>query len=303
MSSHYDLEDWKRAVRDYTKQYVASLKHPEIQDIVDYILLPGGSLHRSALVYSLMSDCGASKADGCQWACGLEMLHSSTLIHDDLPAIDNDDMRRGKASTHIVFGEAKAILIGDFLFSEGIRLISRYTLVGSDKTVELVERTTDMFSRVCVGQIIDVSASAQDLESLLSMYELKTGALFSVASMMGVLLGLFNEGSQAESKPEIISCAAEFGNIFGVAFQLRDDFRDSAAVKGRGQGSDLRNNKLTSANIGELKEQILVTVSKRLYGALVRLEGCCNAHSFSRTRDLIEEMFPWLAMPQVRRRS
>ena len=208
-----------------------------------YSLLAGGKRIRAMLVLEFYRICGKDPEDALDVACAIEMLHAYSLIHDDLPCMDNDDLRRGKPTNHIVFGECVATLAGDVLQAEAFGTILRSSLP-DDARLRCATHLANAvgFDGMCGGQYLDMigegkKLTAQQLDEINSR---KTGALLIAACMMGV--------SAARGTPEQEEIAAQFGAAIGMAFQIRDDMLDvlsSEAELGKPIGSDREENKNT----------------------------------------------------------
>ena len=206
-----------------------------------YSLLAGGKRIRAMLVLEFCRICGKDPEDALDVACAIEMLHAYSLIHDDLPCMDNDDLRRGKPTNHIVFGECVATLAGDVLQAEAFGTILRSSLP-DDARLRCATHLANAvgFDGMCGGQYLDMigegkKLTAQQLDEINSR---KTGALLIAACMMGV--------SAARGTPEQEEIAAQFGAAIGMAFQIRDDMLDvlsSEAELGKPIGSDREENK------------------------------------------------------------
>lgn len=195
------------------------------------------------------------EAVGGQWetaltsACALEMVHSYSLIHDDLPCMDDDDLRRGKPTNHLVFGEAIALLAGDALLTQAVEVMLTKAPLGLEEVY--VEALKELITAVNTagmigGQVLDLEAEGQrlDLEGLREIHKMKTGALIRAALRMG---GIIGQGSKEE-----IRALSRYGESLGLAFQITDDLLDLSAdpmVLGKAVGSDLKNQKATYASI------------------------------------------------------
>lgn len=178
-------------------------------------------------------------------AAALEMIHTYSLIHDDLPAMDNDDLRRGKPTNHKIYGEAIAILAGDGLLNEAMNLLFDYCLANPQKRIIEACRVVSMASGVegmIGGQVVDIISEGKNIseEQLCYMHSRKTGALIKGAIISGAILG------EAEEKDIKLLC--EFGEKLGLAFQIKDDILDvigDVKVLGKKVNSDEDNNKTT----------------------------------------------------------
>ena len=208
-----------------------------------YSLMAGGKRIRPVLTLEFSRLSGGSIEKTLPAACAIEMIHTYSLIHDDLPCMDNDALRRGKPTNHIVFGESTATLAGDALQSQAFSAIMHSEL--SDKAkVKCAEILADAagYRGMCQGQYLDIEAEGRRLTAaeLDEVNAHKTGALLSAACMIGVAAA---EGSEAQLKTARI-----FGRKLGLAFQIRDDVLDvisSSDVLGKPVGSDAKEEKNT----------------------------------------------------------
>ena len=208
-----------------------------------YSLMAGGKRIRPVLTLEFSRLSGGSIEKTLPAACAIEMIHTYSLIHDDLPCMDNDDLRRGKPTNHIVFGESTATLAGDALQSQAFSAIMHSEL--SDKAkVKCAAILADAagYRGMCQGQYLDIEAEGRRLTAaeLDEVNAHKTGALLSAACMIGVAAA---EGSEAQLKTARI-----FGRKLGLAFQIRDDVLDvisSSDVLGKPVGSDAKEEKNT----------------------------------------------------------
>jgi len=212
-----------------------------------YSAMAGGKRLRPGLVLEFCRVCGGDLEAALPFACALEMIHTYSLIHDDLPCMDNDDFRRGKPTNHKVYGEATAVLAGDGLLNlafetasdpANTKLVSAETQV---KAIRMLSRASGMDGMIG-GQILDMQAeeTSISLEQLKTLQELKTGALISVAAQLGCLIG----GATAEQT----QAAATYAACIGLAFQIQDDILDiegDAETFGKPIGSDAENHKST----------------------------------------------------------
>jgi geranylgeranyl diphosphate synthase type II len=188
------------------------------------------------------------KGDGLlPFACALEMIHTYSLIHDDLPAMDNDDYRRGKPTSHKVFGEAVAILAGDALLTDAFRIIAGRTPTGvvpAEKLIQVIQEVAlaaGWFGMVG-GQVVDIESEgkAPDERTLHFIHTRKTGALITVSLRAGALLGGADD--------DALDALTEYGRHVGLAFQIADDILNvegDAKALGKGTGSDRSRGKLT----------------------------------------------------------
>ena len=212
-----------------------------------YAVLNGGKRLRPILVYLVGESYGATLNDLNAPAAAIEMIHSFSLVHDDLPAMDNDDLRRGKPTCHKFFDEATAILAGDSLMILALQILTEQ-IISPQKSLEMIKIITSASGAkgMAGGQDIDIQATNKKLtlEQLEEMYLLKTGALLSASIKLGAVA--------ADAPEEDVKNLEVFARILGLAFQIRDDLLDieSTADKiGKNTGRDLENHKLTYPQI------------------------------------------------------
>ena len=223
---------------------------------MEYSLSAGGKRIRPFLVLEFAKLCGGSEKNAIPFACAVEMIHTYSLIHDDLPCMDNDDLRRGKPTNHKVFGEAAALLGGDGL------LTLAFETALSEKAVSLNGYEKCAKAALCLaqyagavgmigGQIIDLESENKQipLETLQTMDEKKTGALIAAACVMGCI--------SAGATPEQIQAAKEYAMNIGITFQIVDDMLDvtsDTTTLGKTVGSDIENHKSTYVSLLGLEE-------------------------------------------------
>ena len=225
----------------------AAAKPATIHKAMRYSLFAGGKRMRPALCLAAAVACGGREADALPLACAVECIHTYSLIHDDLPAMDDDDYRRGRLTNHKVFGEAVAILAGDALLTDAFRLVAENAArVAKDATlvrdviVEVVEAAS---TRGMVGgQVVDIESEGKSVtpETLEYIHLHKTAALIRASLRVGAMLG----GGRADQ----LALIGEAGRSLGLAFQIVDDILDvegTLAELGKSAGSDERKGKAT----------------------------------------------------------
>ena len=243
-----------------------SLLQSELFRAMRYSLLAGGKRLRPILVLEFCGLCGGDQEAALPFACAVEMIHTYSLIHDDLPCMDNDAMRRGKPSNHMVFGEAQALLAGDSLLTMAFQ-----TMLSPDSISAVgPQRAAAAAGELAVaagpygmagGQAIDLMCEGKSvpMETLQKMDENKTGALIRASAKMGCLL--------AGAEPDKISAADRYAAALGFAFQIVDDILDvegDSAVLGKPAGSDAENGKSTYVSL------LGMASAKRAAGELTR---------------------------------
>ena len=226
---------------------------PQIYEAMRYSLFAGGKRLRPIL---LMAAADAAGQDGRAFinvACGLEMIHTYSLIHDDLPVMDDDDFRRGKLTNHKVFGDGVAVLAGDGLLTEAFGVMLTQPKVEPNTLIKVVrEIATAAGARGMVGgQTVDLLSEGKtiDGDTLNFMHQAKTGALFTAAIRAGAMLANVSE--------KRLIALTEYARQFGLAFQITDDILDVTGVQeklGKPLGSDVKNNKVTYVSLYSLDE-------------------------------------------------
>ena len=215
-----------------------------VADAMDYSLEAGGKRIRPVLVLAFCHMCGGDYRKAAAPAAAIEMIHTFSLIHDDLPCMDNDDFRRGKPSCHKKFGEACAVLAGDALAIRPFQVIAESELNDSMKIKLIAELACSSGAEGMIGgQIIDMEneqRSTVNGENLRMMYALKTGRLIKTSCVMGCIA--------AEASDEQVKNAEEYAHCLGLAFQIIDDILDAQSTAeelGKSVGSDARDGKTT----------------------------------------------------------
>ena len=246
--------DFKEQLRQYEATVNSALEavladyHPSdrqsiIYDAMRYSLMAGGKRLRPILTLEFCKMFGGSMEAAMPFACAVECIHTYSLIHDDLPCMDNDDCRRGRPSCHKQFGEANALLAGDGLLTLAFGLLASAPASAQIRTeaVTVLSEYAGVAGMVG-GQVIDLSYEDKPLteEILRQMYSLKTSALFAAACKLGALAG----GAGREA----VEQAAGYAHAMGLAFQITDDILDvtgTQEILGKPVGSDQDNNKTT----------------------------------------------------------
>jgi len=226
------------------------------QDVVveamKYSLLNGGKRLRPVFCLEFAKMCSCDRKDALDFACAVEYIHTYSLIHDDLPCMDDDDYRRGKPSCHKKFGEATALLAGDGLLTQAFQIIGDCDLSDSKKVLatRLLAQNSGVLGMIG-GQVIDLKYESEtpDLKQLLSVHRLKTGALISAACLLGCIA--------AGADNDKISAASRFAYNLGIAFQIKDDILDvvgNSEILGKPVGSDAENEKTTYVTLEGLEK-------------------------------------------------
>ncbi|ORT50497.1 geranyl transferase [Vibrio sp. qd031] len=226
-------------------------QHPfadhQLLKAMQYALLLGGKRIRPFLVYAVGEMLGTKPEDLDTPACAIECIHAYSLVHDDLPAMDDDELRRGKATCHIEFDEATAILAGDALQTLAFSVLADGDLAPSAQPfrINMISELAKASGAagMCVGQAMDLEAEnrAVDIAHLQAIHQHKTGALIECAVTLGAL-------ASGEKGQQILPALSEYSNKLGLAFQVQDDILDvisDTETLGKPQGSDLELNKST----------------------------------------------------------
>ena len=242
------FEDRSREYREYIEKYLKdfySQFHGEPQkilyDAMEYSLLAGGKRLRPMFVFDFCRMCGGDWKKAVPFAAAVEMIHTYSLIHDDLPAMDNDDYRRGRLTNHKVFGEPMAILAGDALLTDAFAVATMTELPNPANigfVVALLSECAGSLGMVG-GQVLDILSENRELneKEVIDIQSRKTGRLINAACVLGVIAA---GGSGAQ-----IEAAARFAGNLGLAFQIRDDMLDVIGTQeemGKGVGTDEKKN-------------------------------------------------------------
>lgn len=212
-------------------------------DAMRYSLNAGGKRLRPVLVLAFCRACGGDVQSALPVACAIEMVHTYSLIHDDLPCMDNDDLRRGKPTNHVIYGECTATLAGDALQAEAFRTILSSSLP-AEVRAECARLLSDAagIEGICGGQQLDMEGENKTLTraELLEIHKRKTASMLVAACRMGIACG---QGSAAQ-----IDAANRYAEAMGLAFQIRDDMLDQISTEeelGKPIGSDEQEQKTT----------------------------------------------------------
>ncbi|HIY81998.1 MAG TPA: polyprenyl synthetase family protein [Firmicutes bacterium] len=229
-------------------RYVSTQRcnNDHVLEAMRYSVLGGGKRIRALLVLNFNRILGGAANDAMEFAAAIEVMHAYSLIHDDLPCMDDDDLRRGKPSCHVAFGEAIALLAGDALQTLAFETLARNTSLEPAQVLQAVrELAAAAGSRGMVGgQTVDIEGTAQTVEQLTGMCMMKTGALIKCAVRLGCLSVGADEASMAQ--------ADIYADAIGLAFQIRDDILDvigSTEELGKPVGSDAEQQKATFATV------------------------------------------------------
>lgn len=239
-----NLEEQSRQYREYIESYLRDFYarfHQEPQkslfEAMEYSLLAGGKRLRPILVFDFCRMCGRDWKEAAPFAAAMEMIHTYSLIHDDLPCMDNDDFRRGLPTNHKVYGEGLAVLAGDGLLTDAFLSASQEKLSKPEAMATAIGLLAECAGSLGMvgGQVLDIMSQERALteQEVLDIQSRKTGGLISAACGLGVLAG---GGSEARFKS-----ACRFAAALGLAFQIRDDMLDvigTQAELGKATGVD-----------------------------------------------------------------
>ena len=238
------------------KKELQELSYPEtIAKGMEYAILNGGKRLRPFLLFATLELLNQNIEKGVKSAIALEMIHSYSLVHDDLPALDNDDYRRGKLTTHKVFGEAEGILIGDSLLTYAFYILSQKNLkfLSSEQIVNIISKTSEYagINGMIGGQMIDIESENKkiDLETLKYIHSHKTGKLIKLPIEIACIIA-----NVEKDKKEVLE---KYANLIGLAFQVKDDILDVEGTfeeLGKPVGSDVDLHKATYPSILGMEE-------------------------------------------------
>lgn len=246
----------------------------QLSEAMSYAVLGAGKRIRPILCYAAAQVAGEVTSDTDRAACAVELIHAYSLIHDDLPAMDDDNLRRGKPACHIAFGEATAILAGDALQTLAFEQLTAMTDVSADVALALVKTLAQAAGArgMVDGQAIDIAAANTELtlQQLEHMHRRKTGDMIAASVKMGAMT--------THCEPSVLVALRVYADALGLAFQIKDDILDiesATAVIGKPQGADQRLNKPTyGALLGIVgARQKLQQLHAESLAALTALDG------------------------------
>lgn len=247
MEYERQYEQYRLAVEEHLNGlFTGSAAYGRLYEAMRYSVLAGGKRIRPVLTLEFARLGGADWRTALPYACALELVHNYSLIHDDLPCMDDDDLRRGKPTNHKVYGETLAVLAGDALQPEAFRLMAEAPCLSAENRLEAV-RT---LSRACgadgmvAGQVLDTVYDVRDEAGLTTLNRLKTGVMISAAAELGCIV--------AEMPASMRAQALVYADAIGRGFQIRDDMLDvegDQAVFGKPIGSDAEEGKVTFVDV------------------------------------------------------
>jgi geranylgeranyl diphosphate synthase, type II len=260
---HY-LESQSELIETHLNQLVPERHGPyqKLYESARYALLGGGKRLRPILTLTTTKALGSNPSTALTAACALEMIHSYSLIHDDLPCMDNDDYRRGKLTVHKKYSEGHAVLTGDFLLTYAFETLAKDPHLTPEKKVKLISILARQSGSegMIGGQVMDIASEGQhiSLDALRLLHRNKTGALITAAIEFG--------GIMADANEHHLECLKYFGDHIGLAFQIVDDILDvtsSEAKHGKKVASDVINDKTTFVSLMGIEHS--QTYAKDLY--------------------------------------
>ena len=246
------LEEYIKKIEDRLYDIFPSdtLPQGELIKAAEYSLSAGGKRIRPVLALVFCEMCGGDADKALDAACALEYMHTFSLIHDDMPCMDNDDLRRGKPSCHKAFGETTALLAGDVLAILPFERIASSKTISPLAAVKCIRALSNLcgMEGMAGGQQIDTAMAGEELsgELLLSMYSMKTSALIKAACLCGVYC------AESPDEERYVRYASEYAENLGLAFQITDDILDvtgSTEELGKRTGNDAENDKHTYVRI------------------------------------------------------
>ena len=232
------LAEYKAYIEAYLQNWYARFAdepQKRLFDAMQYSLLAGGKRLRPVLAFEFCRMCGSDWRKAAPYAAAIEMIHTYSLIHDDLPSMDNDDFRRGRPTNHKVYGEAMAILAGDALLTDAFCVAST---AGNTEGIAVLAECAGSLGMVG-GQVLDIMSEERVLteQEVIDIQSRKTGALINAACVCGVIA--------AGGSEEQVAAAGTFAGALGMAFQIRDDMLDVIGTQeemGKGVGTDAAKN-------------------------------------------------------------
>lgn len=276
MSSNINMQYYIDLIDDHLDKYIKVQNPINIFDSMRYSVLAGGKRLRPVMCLETCRVLGGNIEDVLPTACAIEMLHAQSLIHDDLPCMDNDDFRRGKPTNHKVYGEAIAVLAGDALLTFAPQLIIQKGDLSAEVKLKLVEEYCIAAGAygLIAGQVVDIESEGKEIsaETLEFIHTHKTADLFKLSLKSGAIIAGAND--------EVISAMDEIGQKLGFAFQICDDILDETSTfeqLGKTLGKDKDANKPTFTAIYGLdraREEVICLLDSA-YGIMSK----CNIES------------------------
>ena len=274
-------------LEEYFREYSVNSSYSSvIWDAMKYTTLLDGKRLRAIMTLEIARVLGVDINVAMPCACAMEIMHAYSLIHDDLPCMDNDDLRRGKPTNHKVFGEAVALLAGDALIPFGAQIIIDKTNISKDIILDIVSDYLLCAGAkgIIAGQVADIQAENKqiDFDNLKYIHKYKTGALFKCSLISGAKL--------AKVERDVLLKIEQFADDFGILFQVYDDIIDctlSTAELGKTAGKDEKNNKLTYVSAFGLDK------AKEIFYSLID-KNCAILNELNINSDIFAQIYKLL---------
>ena len=269
-----------------------SVSPTKLHAAIRWSVFAGGKRFRPALLLAVGETFGATSESLIGAACALEMIHTYSLVHDDLPSMDNDDLRRGRPTCHVRFGEATAILAGDALLTMAFKTIAEDDKLPATKRVRLISeiaRAAGTPEGMVAGQAYDLEAEARPVAAaeLETIHRLKTGALITAAARCGAII--------AEASPAELAAVTDYARQLGLLFQITDDLLDVTATAetiGKTPGKDARSRKATYPALHGIE-------ATRNYLASTHAAACDPLDRIERPTDLLRAIADFILQRQT----
>ena len=270
MNLEKQCREYRAYVEDYLKEHYDALNdQPQklLFDAMQYSLMAGGKRIRPILAFEFCRVCGRDWKNAAPFAAAIEMIHTYSLIHDDLPCMDNDDYRRGRLTNHKVYGEGMAVLAGDALLTDAFGIAASAQLPNPGDMATAIGVLSECAGSLGMvgGQVLDIMSEERELteQEVLDIQNRKTGCLISAACALGVIAG---GGSEKQ-----YDAACQFAAALGLAFQIRDDMLDVIGTQeelGKATGVDTQKNTFVKLYGLERCEELVATYTNYAIEAL-----------------------------------
>lgn len=270
MNLEKQCREYRAYVEDYLKEHYDALNdQPQklLFDAMQYSLMAGGKRIRPILAFEFCRVCGRDWKNAAPFAAAIEMIHTYSLIHDDLPCMDNDDYRRGRLTNHKVYGEGMAVLAGDALLTDAFGIAASAQLPNPGDMATAIGVLSECAGSLGMvgGQVLDIMSEERELteQEVLDIQNRKTGCLISAACALGVIAG---GGSEKQYE-----AACQFAAGLGLAFQIRDDMLDVIGTQeelGKATGVDTQKNTFVKLYGLERCEELVATYTNYAIDAL-----------------------------------
>ena len=270
MNLEKQCREYRAYVEDYLKEHYDALNdQPQklLFDAMQYSLMAGGKRIRPILAFEFCRVCGRDWKNAAPFAAAIEMIHTYSLIHDDLPCMDNDDYRRGRLTNHKVYGEGMAVLAGDALLTDAFGIAASAQLPNPGDMATAIGVLSECAGSLGMvgGQVLDIMSEERELteQEVLDIQNRKTGCLISAACALGVIAG---GGSEKQ-----YDAACQFAAGLGLAFQIRDDMLDVIGTQeelGKATGVDTQKNTFVKLYVLERCEELVATYTNYAIEAL-----------------------------------